>query len=200
MRLAFPGALADVDFRPLAAIFRPLPTPGGARTVRACALPVTRRETAENAEKAEKAMFAVIRTGGKQYKVAPDDVIKVERLEGEPGAELELGEVLAIGGTGTATTFGTPLVDGARVAATVLDQAKGDKIVIFKKKRRQGYHRTKGHRQLLTVLRIQQILKAGETRSAAPAEAKTPRARRKATEAAPVATPETAASASEENE
>ncbi len=146
-------------------------------------------------------MFAVIRTGGKQYKVAPDDVISVERLAGEPGAEIELGEVLAIGGEGAVTTFGTPLVDGARVAATVLDQAKGDKIVIFKKKRRQGYHRTKGHRQLLTVLRIQEILKAGEARGAAPAKATKPRARRKATEAAPVATPEAAATAaSEENE
>ncbi len=144
-------------------------------------------------------MFAVIRTGGKQYKVAPDDVIAVERLAGEPGAEIELGEVLAVG-DGATTTFGTPLVDGARVAATVLDQAKGDKIVIFKKKRRQGYHRTKGHRQLQTVLRIQQILKAGETRAAADAavegEAKPKRTRARAKKPAAAPAPE---ASSEEN-
>ena len=97
--------------------------------------------------------------------------------------------MLAIGGIGATATFGTPLVDGARVAATVLDQAKGDKILIFKKKRRQGYHRTKGHRQLLTVLRIQEILPAGQERSAAPAAAakpkRAPRSRAKTPAAAP---------------
>ena len=129
-------------------------------------------------------MFAVIRTGGKQYKVAPDDVIAVERIQGEPGAEIELGEVLMLG-DGASLTMGTPTVAGARVAATVLDQNKGDKVVIFKKKRRQGYHRTRGHRQLQTVLRITEILPAGQERSAKPAEAaaeakpKKPRAPRK---------------------
>jgi len=116
-------------------------------------------------------MFAVIRTGGKQYKVAPDDVLAIERIEGEPGAEIELGEVLMLG-DGPTMTMGNPTVAGARVAATVLDQNKGDKVVIFKKKRRQGYHRTRGHRQLQTVLRIDQILAAGESRTARPAEAK----------------------------
>jgi large subunit ribosomal protein L21 len=116
-------------------------------------------------------MFAVIRTGGKQYKVAPDDVIAIERITGEPGAEIELGEVLMLG-DGKSLTMGTPLVDGARVAATVLDQGKGEKVLIFKKKRRQGYHRTRGHRQFQTVLRITEILAAGQSRSAAAAPAK----------------------------
>jgi len=130
-------------------------------------------------------MFAVIRTGGKQYKVAPDDVIAIERIQGEPGSEIELGEVLMLG-DGATMTMGTPTVAGARVAATVLDQNKGEKVVIFKKKRRQGYHRTRGHRQLQTVLRITEILAAGQARSAKPAEAaeakpkRAPRARKKA--------------------
>ena len=131
-------------------------------------------------------MFAVIRTGGKQYKVAPDDVIAIERIQGEPGAEIELGEVLMLG-DGANMTMGTPTVAGARVAATVVDQNKGDKIVIFKKKRRQGYHRTRGHRQLQTVVRITEILAAGQERSAKPAAAATAkpkRAPRKKAEAA----------------
>jgi large subunit ribosomal protein L21 len=115
-------------------------------------------------------MFAVIRTGGKQYKVAPDDVLAIERIEGEPGAEIELGEVLMLG-DGASMTMGNPTVAGARVAATVLDQNKADKVLIFKKKRRQGYHRTRGHRQLQTVVRITEILAAGQQRSARPAEA-----------------------------
>jgi large subunit ribosomal protein L21 len=132
-------------------------------------------------------MFAVIRTGGKQYKVAPDDVIAIERIQGEPGAEIELGEVLMLG-DGASLTMGTPTVSGARVAATVLDQNKADKVLIFKKKRRQGYHRTRGHRQLQTVVRITEILASGQERAAKPAEAaateakpkRAPRARKKA--------------------
>jgi large subunit ribosomal protein L21 len=115
-------------------------------------------------------MFAVIRTGGKQYKVAPDDVIAIERIAGEPGAEIELGDVLMLG-DGANLTMGTPTVAGARVAATVVDQNKADKVLIFKKIRRQGYHRTRGHRQLQTVVRITEILAAGQQRSAKPAEA-----------------------------
>ena len=125
-------------------------------------------------------MFAVIRTGGKQYKVAPDDIIAIERIQGEPGAQIELGEVLMLG-DGASLTMGTPTVAGARVAATVLDQNKGEKIVIFKKKRRQGYHRTRGNRQLQTVLRITEILAAGQAASAKPAEATPKRAKAEAT-------------------
>ena len=95
--------------------------------------------------------FAVVRTGGKQYRVAQDDVIEVE-----PGSALALDQVLMVGGDGAAK-IGTPLVDGARVTAEVVAQTRGDKIVVFKKKRRKKYQRTKGHRQDLTVLKITDI-------------------------------------------
>lgn len=98
-------------------------------------------------------MFAVIRTGGKQYKVAENDVIFVEKLAGEPGSELELADVLMVGEGATATT-GTPTVAGAAVTATVLEHKKGDKILVFKKRRRHNYRRKNGHRQAMTVLRI----------------------------------------------
>ena len=100
--------------------------------------------------------FAVVRTGGKQYRVAKDDVIEVERLDGEPGSALALDQVLMVGGDGAAQ-IGTPLVDGASVTAEVVAQTRGDKIVVFKKKRRKKYQRTKGHRQELTVLKITEI-------------------------------------------
>jgi large subunit ribosomal protein L21 len=105
-------------------------------------------------------MFAVIRTGGKQYKVAKDDVISVEKLAGEPGAAIELGEVLMIG-EGAEVTTGTPLLAGASVAATVVEQTRAPKIIVFKKKRRHNYRRKKGHRQYQTVLRIAEIRGAG---------------------------------------
>jgi large subunit ribosomal protein L21 len=98
-------------------------------------------------------MFAVIRTGGKQYRVATDDVISVERLEGEPGATIEFAEVLMIG-EGAKVATGTPLLTGASVAATVVEQKRAPKIIVFKKKRRKNYRRKKGHRQYQTVLRI----------------------------------------------
>ena len=98
-------------------------------------------------------MFAVIRTGGKQYKVASGDVIEVEKLEGEDGSTLTLEEVLMVFDGGNATV-GTPLVAGATVTAELVRQARGPKIIIFKKRRRQNYRRKKGHRQDLTVLRI----------------------------------------------
>ena len=105
-------------------------------------------------------MFAVIRTGGKQYKVAKDDVISVEKLAGEPGALIELAEVLMIG-EGAEVTTGTPLLAGASVAATVVEQTRAPKIIIFKKQRRKNYRRKKGHRQHQTVLRIGEIRGAG---------------------------------------
>jgi large subunit ribosomal protein L21 len=97
----------------------------------------------------DKVMFAVIKTGGKQYKVAPNDVIRVEKLDGNVGDSVTLNEVLLIG-----DKIGKPTVSGASVTATVLEQARADKVIIFKKKRRQNYRRKKGHRQDLTVLRI----------------------------------------------
>jgi len=101
-------------------------------------------------------MFAVIRTGGKQYKVAKDDVISVEKLAAEPGATVELAEVLMIG-EGAEVATGAPLLDGASVSATVVEQNRADKIIVFKKKRRHNYRRKKGHRQQQTVLRITEI-------------------------------------------
>lgn len=98
-------------------------------------------------------MYAVIKTGGKQYRVANGDVITVEKLEGEAGTQLAIEPVLMLN-DGKATTVGTPVVDGASVTAEVVEQTRGDKIVVFKKKRRQGYQRTYGHRQDLTVLRV----------------------------------------------
>ena len=98
-------------------------------------------------------MYAVIRTGGKQYKVAKDDVIVVETVPAEAGASVTLGEVLLLA-DGAATTVGTPTVSGAEVTATVVEHKKGDKILIFKKRRRHNYRRKNGHRQPLTVLKI----------------------------------------------
>jgi len=101
-------------------------------------------------------MFAVIRTGGKQYKVAKDDVIAVEKLDGEPGTTIELGEVLMVG-DGADVTTGTPLLPGASVSAELVAQRRADKIIVFKKQRRKNYRRKNGHRQYQTVLRITEI-------------------------------------------
>jgi large subunit ribosomal protein L21 len=106
-------------------------------------------------------MYAVIRTGGKQYKVAKNDVIAVERLAGEAGDVIALDQVLLLG-DGAAATIGSPLVGGACVAAEVLQQAQADKVLIFKKKRRHNYRRKKGHRQQVTVLRVTDILTDGK--------------------------------------
>ena len=111
-------------------------------------------------------MYAVLKTGGKQYKVSQNDVIIVERLGGESGAKINLDKVLMIG-EGDNTTVGTPTIGGALVAAEILEQKRGDKITVFKKKRRKNYRRTMGHRQELTVLRITDILAAGEKKPAA---------------------------------
>ncbi len=110
-------------------------------------------------------MFAVVKTGGKQYRVAKNDVIVVEKLAAEAGAEIELDQILALN-DGKDTVIGTPLVEGARVAATVLEQTRNDKIIVFKKKRRKDYKRKHGHRQHVTVLRVTEILAKGQQRSA----------------------------------
>jgi large subunit ribosomal protein L21 len=103
-------------------------------------------------------MYAVVKTGGKQYRVAAGDVIKVEKLDAEIGNTVDLGEVLMVGGAeGEDQKFGTPLIDGARVTAEVVNQSRADKVLIFKKKRRKNYRRTRGHRQHETVLRIREI-------------------------------------------
>jgi len=102
-------------------------------------------------------MYAVIKTGGKQYRVAKNDVIRVEKLEGGVGDSVSFDQVLLVGGGEGEPRVGAPLVDGATVGATVLEQIKGEKVVIFKKKRRKNHRRKRGHRQLLTVLRIGDI-------------------------------------------
>ena len=112
--------------------------------------------------------FAVIRTGGKQYRVTPNAVLKVEKLEAEPGATIPFHAVLSFG-TEAGFTIGAPVVQGASVTATVLEQTRGDKVIIFKKKRRQNYRRKRGHRQHQTVLRIAGIRISGGGADAAPA-------------------------------
>lgn len=106
-------------------------------------------------------MYAVIKTGGKQYRVQPGDVIVVEKLDGDAGADVSFGDVLMLGGD-KGVTLGAPLIKGAAVAATLIETRKGEKIKIFKKTRRQGYRRTNGHRQMESVLRITGIEGAGE--------------------------------------
>ena len=125
-------------------------------------------------------MFAVFKTGGKQYRVAPDDVLKIDKVKGEPGEIVAFGEVLVVGGDGV--TLGAPTIAGATVAAEVLDQARGPKIIAFKKRRRKNSRRKRGHRQEFTLLRITEILTDGKkpsktakpkTESASAAEVKT---------------------------
>jgi len=104
-------------------------------------------------------MFAVFKTGGKQYRVAAEDVLKVDKLKGDPGEIVEFGEVLLVGGE--TVTLGAPTVAGATVAAEVLDQARGPKIIAFKKRRRKNSRRKRGHRQEFTLIRITEILTEG---------------------------------------
>jgi len=104
-------------------------------------------------------MFAVIKTGGKQYRVAADDVIEIGKIPGNPGEIIQLGDVLVVGGD--STTLGLPTVAGASVAAEVLEQGRGPKIIAFKKRRRKNSRRRRGHRQEFTLLRITEILTDG---------------------------------------
>ena len=111
-------------------------------------------------------MFAVFKTGGKQYRVAAEDVLKVDKIEGEPGQVVEFGEVLAVGGE--TVTLGSPTVSGVTVAAEVLDQGRGAKVIAFKKRRRKNSRRKRGHRQEFTLLRITEILTEGKKASTTP--------------------------------
>ena len=105
-------------------------------------------------------MFAVFKTGGKQYRVAAEDVLKVAKLKGERGEIVEFGEVLVVGGD--SVTLGAPTVAGATVAAEVLDQARGPKIIAFKKRRRKNSRRKRGFREEFTLIRITEILTDGK--------------------------------------
>ncbi|MDX2265040.1 MAG: 50S ribosomal protein L21 [Hyphomicrobiales bacterium] len=110
-------------------------------------------------------MYAVIKTGGKQYRVAPDDVLTIEKLAGEPGDKIEFGDVLMYGADGD-PQIGSPTLSGFSVSAEVVEQGRAEKIIIFKKKRRQNYRRRNGHRQYITTVRILDIF-TGEERKAA---------------------------------
>jgi large subunit ribosomal protein L21 len=105
-------------------------------------------------------MFAVIKTGGKQYRVAAADLIEVEKLGGQAGEGIAFGEVLMVGGE-DGTTVGAPLVAGASVAGEIVEQRRGPKVIAFKKRRRQNSKRKRGHRQQLTLVRITEILTGG---------------------------------------
>ena len=139
-------------------------------------------------------MFAVIRTGGKQYKVVPNDVLRVEKLEAKPGDTVKLDSVLMVG-SDQGWSVGAPLVKGAVVAAEVIEQTRADKIIVFKKQRRKNYRRRNGHRQALTVLRVTEILIDGKTVAQAKPIAK-PAAKAAAPKTAPAekAAPKKAAS------
>ena len=102
-------------------------------------------------------MYAVIKTGGKQYKVSEGDVLRVEKLSGDAGEMVSFDQVLMIGDD-KSSTVGKPYVKGAEVQATVLEQTRGDKVIVFKKRRRKNSRRKNGHRQLLTVLRVTDVL------------------------------------------
>jgi large subunit ribosomal protein L21 len=136
-------------------------------------------------------MFAVFKTGGKQYRVAAEDVLKVEKVAGALGEIVEFGEVLVVGGD--AISVGTPTVAGATVAAEVLDQARGPKVIAFKKRRRKNSRRKRGHRQEFTLIRITEILtggqKADKTVKPRPKRAPAAQAATAAEAAAPAAEP-----------
>jgi large subunit ribosomal protein L21 len=123
-------------------------------------------------------MFAVFKTGGKQYRVAAEDVLKVAKIKGEPGEIVEFGEVLVVGGD--SVSLGAPTVSGATVAAEVLQQARGPKIIAFKKRRRKNSRRKRGFREEFTLLRITEILtdgkKASKTAQPRPKRASGPKA------------------------
>ena len=112
-------------------------------------------------------MYALVKTGGKQYRVSKDDTILVERIAAEEGAEVILNDIVMLG-DGDKVTIGTPRVDGAAVSATVLRQTRGPKIIIFRRKRRKNHRRTQGHRQDLTLLKINDV--ADDAKKLAPAK------------------------------
>ena len=126
-------------------------------------------------------MYALVKTGGKQYRVSKDDTILVERISADEGAEVILDDIVMLG-DGDKVTIGTPRVEGAAVSATVMRQTRGPKIIIFRRKRRKNHRRTQGHRQDLTLLKINAIAEDGKslTPKAAPKKAPAKKAAAKA--------------------
>jgi large subunit ribosomal protein L21 len=118
-------------------------------------------------------MFAVIKTGGKQYRVAEDQLLKIEKIKGEPGEIVQLSEVLMLGGA--TVQLGSPMVAGASVAAEVVQQGRNAKVIAFKKRRRKNSRRKRGHRQEFTLLRITEILTDGKTPTKAARPKATPK-------------------------
>jgi large subunit ribosomal protein L21 len=133
-------------------------------------------------------MFAVIKTGGKQYRVAAEDVIRIDKVKGDPGEIIEFGEVLVVGGDNI--SLGAPTIAGASVTAEVLEQGRGPKIIAFKKRRRKNSRRKRGHRQEFTLVRVTEILTEGAKPSKEPASRSKAKAR---AEASPAAGPDAAA-------
>jgi large subunit ribosomal protein L21 len=150
--------------------------------VRGGATPAAPMGAVEN--RRSKPMYAVIKTGGKQYRVQPDDVLEIERLPGAPGDMIEFSHVLLVVGD-SGIEVGTPIISDALVAAELVDQTRGDKIKVFKKKRRKHYRRTLGHRQDLTQIRILEILTGGARPSPKKAAAKKKAPAKKAEQPAP---------------
>ena len=111
-------------------------------------------------------MFAVIKTGGRQYRVVPDDVLEIGKIAGDVGTIVQLGEVLVVGGD--TPVLGVPTVSGASVAAEVLDHKRGPKVIAFKKRRRKNSRRKRGYRDEITVIRVTEILTDGKTPSIGP--------------------------------
>ena len=136
-------------------------------------------------------MYALVKTGGKQYRVSKDDTILVERIAAEEGAEVILNDIVMLG-EGDKVTIGNPKVDGAAVSATVVRQTRGPKIIIFRRKRRKNHRRTQGHRQDLTLLKINDIAK--DAKKLAPAKSIAKKAAPKVDDAAKKPTLKTAAS------
>ncbi|MAI08226.1 MAG: 50S ribosomal protein L21 [Magnetococcales bacterium] len=124
-------------------------------------------------------MYAVLKCGGKQIKVSKGDTVLVEKLAGETGEKVTLDNVLLLA-DGEKLTVGTPVVEGATVTASIVEQIRDKKVIIFKKKRRQGYKRKKGHRQYLTVLKVEEISAKGGKVAPAKAEEKKPAAKKTA--------------------
>lgn len=141
--------------------------------------------------------YAVVQTGGKQYRVSPGDVIDVEKLDGDVGARVDLADVLLVDEDGS-VSVGTPTVDGAKVTAEVADQFRGPKIIVYKYKAKTRYRRKNGHRQSYTRLRIRHILTGGADEPVEPEAAPAPRRRRRSTRAAAQAEAPAAEAAAEE--
>ena len=139
--------------------------------------------------KAVRPMYAVIKTGGKQYRVEPNDKLRVDKLAGEPGATVDINDVLMVG-EGDKTQVGAPMLDGASVKLEVLEQTRNDKIVVFKKKRRQNYRRKQGHKQEMTVVRVAEIADADGNKATAEPAKKPAKAKSKKADAEPDAAAE----------